>query len=141
MFSSREFYFVFCETSPEQKKWYHLFTQKGYRHVMVFMQCGRDVIQIDPQPHGGDVKSFFNILDDNQVVTAEEVACSYKKAGFNVVKWSNKHFGGQCVYSVGTMIPSCVSVCKMLTGCTAGFLVYTPKSLHKWLLKNEGEQI
>lgn len=134
----REFYFVFMDTEPcDGPKWHRVFTSEGWRHCMVIMQLGGETVSLDPQHYGLQLKGYYGQLNDGMAVPADMVAGSYADVGHTVVKWNNDNFGGHNVYGFGTLIPSCVSFCKVTAGIKS--LSLTPKQLFRWLLKNGGE--
>ena len=137
----RDFYFVFMDTqtSSGAPKWHRVFTEDKWRHCLVLMDFGGDTISFDPQHYGVEVESYYNRLRDGMSVPADMVAGSYADVGHVVVHWRNNNFGGHCVYNTGTLVPTCVSMCKMFAGIRN--YSFTPKQLYKWLIKNGGEEI
>lgn len=134
MTEEREYYFVFAE-SEGGLRWYDFFTREGFRHVMVVMQCGMDVMLYDPRERGCNVSKYF--CKEGGAVDAAMVADSFARSGHNVVRYTNKD--RQVVYGFGTIIPSCVSFCKILTGCNV--FGFTPYQFYKNLKKSGFEEI
>lgn len=141
---SREFYFIFFGDEQgeliNEKKWWRVFTTSKFRHVKVIMQMGADVLSVDGQKYGTVYDTYYHLLNDNKPLPVEIVAKSYAvQPDVTVVKYVNTKFGGQSVWGVGTIIPSCVSVAKQAVGVNN--LCVTPKGLFKWLIRKNGELI
>lgn len=126
-----EYYVVFAKSDHVPRIWRYLLRDK-FEHCSVFMAVGDKTIQIEQTVFGIRAHFFDSPVDEFMKKVAED------KDNFTVVylpRASTEPYKN----TIGTIIPTCVSLTMRITGLTCGSI--TPYSYCKFLLKNGGTQI
>lgn len=123
-----EYYVVFEDSCSISYPW-RWFTRKGFRHVSVYMAFEGIVINVNQSlyniriySHHLNIHQAGEILAENPNVTVVYVPVIADK------KYKN---------TLGTIIPTCVSLCQRITGLTTH--AFTPYGYYKYLLCNGGK--
>lgn len=99
-----------------------------YQHVSLLCPLGANSLLIDPMQDRVEILAFAEGID----VTVSNL----KKEGILVIRYK-QHIDESKVRSIYNIVPSCVSLVKVLSGIKAP--VVTPLGLARHLLKSGGE--
>ena len=122
-----EYYIVFEDSAEIGYPW-RWFTRKGFRHCSIFMAFEGITININ--------QSLFNIRIYSHYLNIHEAGDILAQNPNNTVIYKPVISNTTYQNKIGTVIPTCVSLCQRITGLT--YHACTPYSYYKKLLKDGG---
>lgn len=125
------YYVTFQDTDNIPRPWVW-FTRKGFRHCSVWMACEGGTMNVNQSMYGINFYTWPYPLDDvmNQAMSENCFTKVVKVVVTPESKYRNK---------LGTIIPTCVSLCQRITSLT--YHAFTPYSYYKSLLKSGAQEI
>lgn len=103
-------------------------------HVLAFCQSGRSIQFAEPMCNRLDLN--IALPDDKETLHAIDVASYYKRYGATVVLFRG-HVDYRTAKAVSCIVPSCVSIIKIVTGFMSW--AQTPMGYFKHLIRNGGK--
>lgn len=133
-----EAYFVFSASSDLSPRWqkpFLWFSPKNIRHVDVFFQSGPFILRAEPRLRYCSFVTEYWTDPPLEPIPADLYARALVGQGKVVVK----HKFRRNIWNITNILPTCVSLVKILTGYNSYTL--TPFGLYKSLLKDGAEVI
>ncbi len=123
-----EYYVVFEDSDNIGYPW-RWFTCKGFRHVSVYMAFEGIVMNVNQSLY--NIRIYSHYLNIHQA--GEILAENPKATVVYVPVIANKKYRNK----LGTIIPTCVSLCQRITGLTSH--AFTPYGYYKHLVRSGGQ--